>query len=94
MKQTNESAGGEIRVLIVDDHAMVRQGLRTFLDLQDNVDLRITVVGEAVNGMEAVEASKTQPDIVLLDLVMPQMMHPCNAKIRECSPIHYPDPWT
>jgi len=36
MKQTSESAGGEIRVLIVDDHAMVRQGLRTFLELQDD----------------------------------------------------------
>jgi NarL family two-component system response regulator LiaR len=87
MKQTNESAAGEIRVLIVDDHAMVRQGLRTFLDLQDNVDLRITVVGEAVNGVEAVElASQTQPDIVLLDLVMPQMDGiQATAKIRECS---------
>jgi DNA-binding NarL/FixJ family response regulator len=88
MKQTDESAGGEIRVLLVDDHAMVRQGLRTFLDLQDNTDLRITVVGEAVNGMEAVElASQTQPDIVLLDLVMPQMDGiQATRKIRECSP--------
>jgi NarL family two-component system response regulator LiaR len=88
MKQTNESAGGEIRVLIVDDHAMVRQGLRTFLDLQDSTDLRITVVGEAVNGQEAVDlASQTQPNIVLLDLVMPQMDGiQATPKIRECSP--------
>ena len=88
MKQMNESAGGEIRVLIVDDHAMVRQGLRTFLDLQDNADLRLTVVGEAINGVEAVDlASKTQPDIVLLDLVMPQMDGiQATQKIRECSP--------
>jgi NarL family two-component system response regulator LiaR len=88
MKQTNESAGGEIRVLIVDDHAMVRQGLRTFLDLQDNADWYITVVGEAVNGVEAVAlASKTQPDVVLLDLVMPQMDGiQATRKIRDCSP--------
>lgn len=88
MKQTDESAGGEIRVLIVDDHAMVRQGLRTFLDLQDNADWCITVVGEAVNGIEAVAlASKTQPDVVLLDLVMPQMDGiQATRKIRDCSP--------
>ncbi len=74
MKETNASAGGKIRVLIVDDHAMVRQGLRTFLELQDVSTLPIEVVGEAANGVEAVAlAQKTQPDIVLLDLVMPEM---------------------
>ncbi len=63
-----------IRVLIVDDHAMVRQGLRTFLELQDTSVPSIEVVGEAANGREAVEAARcTQPDVVLLDLVMPQM---------------------
>jgi two-component system, NarL family, response regulator LiaR len=88
MKQTSEPASGEIRVLIVDDHAMVRQGLRTFLELQDNSAMRITVVGEAVNGAEAVElARKSQPDIVLLDLVMPQMDGiQATSKIIECSP--------
>src|SRR5512143_2482008 len=72
----NESKAGEkIRVLIVDDHAVVRQGLRTFLELQDDPSgLPIEVVGEAANGLEAVEqARRTQPDIVLLDLVMPEM---------------------
>ena len=65
----------KIRVLIVDDHAVVRQGLRTFLDLQrDAAWLPIEVVGEAANGIEAVElARQLQPDIVLLDLVMPEM---------------------
>jgi len=65
----------KIRVLIVDDHAVVRQGLRTFLDLQGDVAwLPIDVVGEAANGVEAVElARQLQPDIVLLDLVMPEM---------------------
>lgn len=74
MNQLRESARGEIRVLIVDDHAMVRQGLRTFLELQDQATPRIIVVGEAENGIQAVElANQTRPDIVLLDLVMPQM---------------------
>jgi NarL family two-component system response regulator LiaR len=57
-----------IRVLLVDDHAVVREGLRAFLALQDGID----VVGEAGNGDEAVElAARLAPDVVLLDLVMP-----------------------
>lgn len=66
---------GNIRVLIVDDHAVVRQGLRTFLELQDEAtSLPITVVGEASNGSQAVDQAKLlQPDVVLLDLVMPEM---------------------
>ena len=60
----------KIKVLLVDDHAVVRQGLRTFLELQDDM----TIVGEAANGAEAIEQAKqVQPDIVLLDLVMPTM---------------------
>ena len=64
-----------IRVLIVDDHAVVLQGLRTFLELQDDPSaLPIEVVGEATNGVEAVHlAQRLQPDVVLLDLVMPEM---------------------
>jgi NarL family two-component system response regulator LiaR len=57
-----------IRVLIVDDHAVVRQGLRTFLELQDGIE----VVGEAADGGEAVVlAEQLTPDVVLMDLVMP-----------------------
>ncbi len=58
----------KITVLIVDDHAVVRQGLRSYLELQDN----IIIVGEAGNGMDAVKQAKAlKPDIVLMDLVMP-----------------------
>jgi len=59
-----------ITVLIVDDHQVVRQGLRTFLELHDD----ITVAGEAENGQQAVElVRRLAPDIVLMDLVMPHM---------------------
>jgi DNA-binding NarL/FixJ family response regulator len=59
-----------IRVLIVDDHAVVREGLRTFLDLQDGIE----VIGEAGDGEEAIrEAERLRPDVVLIDLVMPKL---------------------
>lgn len=60
----------EIKVLIVDDHQVVRQGLRTFLELQPD----IIVVGEAGDGQSAVEmVRQLQPDVVLMDLVMPRL---------------------
>ncbi len=59
-----------IRVMIVDDHAMVRTGLATFLEVSDDLDL----VGQATNGQEAVElCEQFQPDVILMDLVMPEM---------------------
>ena len=59
---------GDIRLVIVDDHAVVREGLRAFLRLQDGID----VVGEAAGGDEAIRvAAASSPDVVLLDLVMP-----------------------
>ena len=63
-------AADSIRVLIVDDHAVVREGLRTFLELQDGIE----VVGEAADGGEAIERAVTlAPDVVLMDLVMPKV---------------------
>jgi NarL family two-component system response regulator LiaR len=60
----------KISVLIVVDHPIVRQGLRTLLELQDD----LFVVGEAINGKSAVElAAHLKPDVVLMDLVMPEM---------------------
>ena len=57
-----------IRVLLVDDHAVVREGLRAFLELQPD----IVVVGEADGGETALAvAAKLKPDVVLMDLVMP-----------------------
>jgi NarL family two-component system response regulator LiaR len=59
-----------LKVLIVDDHQVVRQGLRTFLELVDDIE----VAGEASDGAEAVTlAQRTLPDVVLMDLVMPGM---------------------
>ena len=64
------SAQQPIRVLLVDDHAVVRTGLRTFFDLLDDID----VVGEAADGSEGVAmARRLEPDVVLMDLLMPNM---------------------
>ncbi|MGI6126487.1 MAG: response regulator, partial [Planifilum sp.] len=59
-----------IRVLLVDDHEMVRLGLSAYLDTQPDIE----IVGEASDGEEAVRlAEKLQPDVILMDLVMEGM---------------------
>jgi NarL family two-component system response regulator LiaR len=59
-----------IRIVLADDHAVVREGLRAFLELQEGIE----VVGEAADGEEAVEeAERLRPDVMLMDLVMPRL---------------------
>ena len=68
--ESNQGEREAITVLIADDHAIVRQGLRTYLDLQP--DMR--VVAEAADGQQAIEGVRNLlPDVVLMDLVMPVM---------------------
>jgi two-component system response regulator NreC len=64
------TAGEKIRVLVVDDHAVVRSGLRLLLESEEDIE----VVGEAGDVREAVfEARSSSPDVVLMDVVMPDM---------------------
>jgi len=73
------------RVLIVDDHLMVREGLKILLSTAPDVD----VVGEAANGAEAVDlVPLTAPDVVLMDIVMPVMNGAdATARIKEAFPL-------
>ena len=59
----------KIKVLVADDHAIVRIGLKSVLDYETDIE----VVGEVKNGIEAVqEAERTHPDVIIMDLVMPR----------------------
>jgi len=65
-----DAQADRIRVLIADDHNVVRAGLRAFLDL----DSMLEVVGEAANGAEAVRvARRMRPEVILMDLIMPEL---------------------
>jgi len=60
----------EIRILIVDDHAIVREGQRALIETEPGM----TLVGEAINGLEAIELARTlSPDVIFMDLFMPEM---------------------
>jgi DNA-binding NarL/FixJ family response regulator len=67
---TSPPGRAPIKVLLVDDEGLVRSGFKVLLDLEDD----ITVVGEATNGVEAVEQARaTRPDVVLMDIRMPKL---------------------
>jgi DNA-binding NarL/FixJ family response regulator len=75
----------KIKVLIVDDQTLMRDGLKTILELEDNID----VVGTAKNGQEAIEACRQlSPDVVLMDIRMPGMDGVESTKIIKSQ---YPD---
>ena len=60
----------EMRILIVDDHAIVREGQRALIETEPGM----TLVGEATNGLEAIELARTlSPDVIFMDLFMPEM---------------------
>ncbi len=72
------SQGKPIRVMLVDDHAVVRSGLKAFLMVFDDMEL----VGEASNGQEAVHMiERVQPDVILMDLIMPDMDGAATTKV-------------
>lgn len=73
-----------ITVLLVDDHRVVRQGVRAFLDAQPDIE----VVAEAASGKEALEAVREQvPDVALMDLIMPEMDGvEATRRLKEVSP--------
>ena len=68
--KTRDKAARPIRILIADDHSIVRDGLAMILDIQPD----LTVVGQAKDGLEAVRAAdETRPDVAIVDLMMPKL---------------------
>lgn len=76
-----------LRVMICDDHEMVREGLRTLLAEED----RLEIVGEAANGVQAIEMAKSlRPDVLLMDAKMPEMDGVAATKVirQQCPGTH------
>jgi NarL family two-component system response regulator LiaR len=70
MSEKQKGKAGTIRVLVVDDHAIIRKGIRAVLELVPDIDL----VGEAENGIQAAKLElELEPDVILMDLMMPEM---------------------
>jgi len=84
MSTSDPGPPDSIRVMIVDDHGMVRRGLAAILKVKAGLDL----VGEASNGREALAiCEQSQPDVILMDLVMPEMSGAeATRAIREACP--------
>jgi NarL family two-component system response regulator LiaR len=84
MSETTFTEPNPIRIMIVDDHTMVRGGLRLFLSSHDDLE----VVAEAGDGKEAIVlCSQVQPDVILMDVVMPGIDGPtATARIRQAFP--------
>lgn len=73
-----------IRLMIVDDHQMVRDGLKVFLSIYDDIE----IVAEGVNGRQAIElCEQVQPDVILMDFLLPELDGPAATQlIRETYP--------
>lgn len=82
--RANSTRMDKINIVLADDHVLVRNGIKAMLES----DTEITVVGEAGNGMEALETAKSlKPDILVLDIRMPEMTGlEATAKLNEYSP--------
>ena len=81
-----KSAGSRVRVLIADDHMVVREGLRLIIETEPTLEL----VAEAADGLAATEqVAATNPDVVLMDLRMPRM-----SGIEAIRRIRAKQPWT
>lgn len=84
MSRTHPERGRSIRLLLVDDHAVLRAGLRALL----NAEADMEVIGEAENGQQAVDMARAlQPDVILMDVTMPAMGGPeATRRIKTAQP--------
>jgi len=83
-RNASKNPGGKIKVLIVDDHVLIREGIRSLLENQPDIE----IIDEATNGSEAIQKTlELKPDIVLMDITMPVMGGiEATVKIKEAVP--------